>query len=619
MRCLLPAQDQPGWLQQLLHGAPARAPSPDLPEGSQDQDAVSSLMRSPLSAALMPLVAAAGAGQPLLPHMLAGAAWHRLAAVMRAEEGASGGGAPWLLLPLMLAPAVVAAHEAADVGNRLMHAASLLSQAAVLGGSAQAAHCAAGAAGSLLLLSICEGQATQLQQQQQRRRQAASDAATQEEEDMRRALAMSKREHEEQQAGAAEDAELQRVLQLSLLEAGGGSAAAAEATAAEAEPAVEPGGQGAQAPTAGQQEAEQPAPELPLVEVRGCWSLSCDQHVALMQHALLPLAASKSSLPSGASLQPDQCLAELASAAQHSGSDAGFYKWRAPALAELKEAASTAAAFAAAAPPPPAAAAEEASSAAAASLVALLLPFVRPPVTLLTAEPLPFRSGDLPLDTEAALYVSVAPDSAEGGRQPQRPLRALHQTLTALLPGAEARRRAQHAAELGLGGSINAHVIKSQLSIAVQVRPGQLLLLSFLAVRPSAFKQRFTLLLQDACKQPSGGPLSSCLLRTLYACPTLHTCAEAMALSEGLLRFLAAPEQDGGPLGQGAASSAARQQPQRPESAASVRSGERRPWAFSVGSRSDRCSWHSRERLSHACQHYPFSLCRFLSMQSQLS
>ena len=63
--------------------------------------------------------------------------------------------------------------------------------------------------------------------------------------------------------------------------------------------------------------------------------------------------------------------------------------------------------------------------------------------------------------------------------------------------------------------------------------------------------------LQAACKQAAGAPLAACLLRLLYACPTLHASAAAMQLSEGLLCFLAAPEQDGGPLGRGAAASAA--------------------------------------------------------------
>lgn len=50
--------------------------------------------------------------------------------------------------------------------------------------------------------------------------------------------------------------------------------------------------------------------------------------------------------------------------------------------------------------------------------------------------------------------------------------------------------------------------------------------------------------------------MAGCLLRLLYACPALHACAEAVQLGEGLLRFLAAPQSEGGPLGQGAAASA---------------------------------------------------------------
>lgn len=64
-------------------------------------------------------------------------------------------------------------------------------------------------------------------------------------------------------------------------------------------------------------------------------------------------------------------------------------------------------------------------------------------------------------------------------------------------------------------------------------------------------------ILQAACKAREGLPLAACLLRLLYSCPALHRCAEAVLLAEGLLVFLAAPEQDGGPLGQGAAGAAA--------------------------------------------------------------
>lgn len=67
---------------------------------------------------------------------------------------------------------------------------------------------------------------------------------------------------------------------------------------------------------------------------------------------------------------------------------------------------------------------------------------------------------------------------------------------------------------------------------------------------------RFLPPMQAACKQPGADVLAACLLRLLYACPELHACAAAVQLSEGLLCFLASPEQDGGPLGQGAAAAA---------------------------------------------------------------
>lgn len=63
--------------------------------------------------------------------------------------------------------------------------------------------------------------------------------------------------------------------------------------------------------------------------------------------------------------------------------------------------------------------------------------------------------------------------------------------------------------------------------------------------------------MQDACKQPGSEALAACLLRLVYACPQLHASPAAVQLSEGVLRFMAAPEQDGGPLGQGEAAAAA--------------------------------------------------------------
>lgn len=478
-----PLQEQPDWLQQLVHGAQHRPPTP-LSEAGDVAD-VSSLMRSPLSSALLPLAAAAGGGQPLLPHLLAGADWRRLAACMHAEEAATGGGAPWLLLPLLLAPATAGLRGADDAGSRLVHAAALLSRAAVLAGTHQALVCAAGAAGPLLLLSVCQGakhhpgQAARAQQAQQAAAAVEQQAAVE-----------AQQQQEQEQVVIPEGFPMELLAdtvegqQLLLLQQQAQERQQLRASAAAVAQEAQPEGQhaaSAAAAAAVQQEAAAVAdgagPELPLVEVIACWSLTCDQHVALLQQALLPLAASHASLALAAHLQSEHCPAELVAAAasqQPGGSAGSLPEWHAPRLAELIEASGGAAAASAATTDAPEAAdagGHDATEAAAAGLAAVLMPLVRQPVTLLTSEALPFSTGELPLDTEAAVYVSVAPDSTGARRAPQRPLRALGATLSALLPGSEARRRAAERAEAAVGAP-DAHIIKAQLSRAVQVGAG---------------------------------------------------------------------------------------------------------------------------------------------------
>ena len=472
---LVPRQEQPDWLQALLHGAPVpqRAPTPADEAGSEAD--VPSLMRSPLSAALLPLAAAAGEGRPLLPPLLAGADWQRVAATLHAEEGAAAGAAPWLLLPLLLAPAAASLHGPDEAGSRLVHAAALLSRAAALAGSPQALACAAGAASPLLLLSVCQGAKHAAQQPGQSAAAAAAAAQA--------AAATAEAEAQEQVVVPedfpmdllADTVEGQQLMLLqqqaaerravaNLLDATAAGAPAAAAPPAAAAAAAEGGG----AAAAGQD----PGPELPLVEVSACWSLSLSQQVALLQQALLPLAASQASPGLAPCLQPEHCPPELAAAAsQQLGA---LLEWHAPRLAELLEASAAAAASLPAAAAP-AHGSGDAAEAAAAGLAAVLVPLVRPPATLLTREPLPFANGELPLDTQAALYVSLAPGSSSGGGQQgqRRPLRALGAQLSALLPGGEARRRAAERAAAALSGAPDAHLVKAQLSLAVQVGRGR--------------------------------------------------------------------------------------------------------------------------------------------------
>ena len=356
-------QDQPDWLRQLLHGAPAQAAAASFEDAAGDAEDVAALMRSPQSAALMPLVAAAGEQQPLLPHLMAAADWRQLATDMHAEQAAAGAGAPWLLLPILLGPASMAG----DVGGRLVHAASLLCRAAVLAGSPQAAQCAAGAVTPLLLCTLCQG--TKHEPGSQRPQRAAAQAAgtgaaaaaaqaeaqrAQQEQvvipegfplelladtvEEQQLLLLQQQERERQ--------ELQQLSQLHL-----NDDASQQQQPAGAAPAA---GAGAGEQQAGgeeqQQEQEQEQEQvLPLVEVQGCWSLTADQHAQLLQAALVPLGASQATLALAASLQLEHCPRDLASG-DPACADGGLVQWRQPGLADLLHAASAAAAAAPSAP-----------------------------------------------------------------------------------------------------------------------------------------------------------------------------------------------------------------------------------------------------------------------------
>jgi hypothetical protein len=406
---------------------------------------------------MLPLAAAAGQ-QPLLPHLLAAADWGRLAATISAEEEACSVPGSWLLLPLLLAPASVAG----SVGSRVVHAACLLSRGAVLAGSPQAAAAAAGAIGPLLLRSLCQGAAHRQQDAQQQPAHGAALVTGQPEQQLQQ------QQQQQQQMVIPEGFPLELLadtVEGQQLDAAAAAALAASDTEGQQQQQV-----GAQQPRQQEQQGQQQEQALLLVEVRASWSLTADQHVQLVQSALLPLAASQASLAAAASLQPDDCPANLATAGQP-GSSPALIEWRAPPLADLLQISILAASDAR-----PVSAGVTAPAATAAGVGALLLPLACLPATVLTSDSLAFANSELPLDTQSALFISSEDEGrpgssgAAGSGAQQRPLRTLQQTLTALLPGAEARRRAEQAQQAA--GSADAGVIKLQLLLAIQARSG---------------------------------------------------------------------------------------------------------------------------------------------------
>jgi hypothetical protein len=453
-------QERPAWLQHLLEGAP----SPQAAHGGaaaaadeEEGDSVAVLMRSPLSAAMLPLLERAAPHQPLLPHMLAAACWRRLAAAVHAEQAAAGSAAPWLLVPLLLAPDSLAG----EVGGRLVQAAALLSAGAALAESAAATQCAAGMVAPLLLCTLCQGtkHSAEAQAGQQRAEQAAVAAEAAAEAD-----AAAQRAQQEQVVVPegfplellADTVEGQQLLLLQQQEQEQRERLQ-QLHLQQQQPAQgQVGGGGGQAALDGAQ-----GRQLPLVEVQRCWSLTADQHAQLVHQALLPLAAGQASLDAAAQLQPHDCPRELAAAGRPGGEEA-LHQWRPPALPDLLQAAALAAATAGSGGD------GGGEPAGLAAIAALLAPLTNAPLTILTTERLSFANAELPLDTEAALFVSVGPGSGGGGSAAPggaAPRAGLHQTLAALLPGA--RRRAQQA--LLAPGAVDAALLRGQIRLAVEV------------------------------------------------------------------------------------------------------------------------------------------------------
>ena len=206
---------------------------------------------------------------------------------------------------------------------------------------------------------------------------------------------------------------------------------------------------------------------LPVVDVQASWSLSRAEHLALLQRCLLPLAQHVASSQLAARLTPEQCPPFE----QEGGA---IHAWVPLQLSALLDTATTAAA-ATALP-----ASDAASSGGGATpengvpvLAALVAAVAQAqPVTILTSEALPFGNCEVPLDTGAALYLSMG-SSAEGGAGAAGPgpqLARLRQQLVSLVPGSEARRRTTAGAAAQQDGSAGG--IMQDMQAALVVRGG---------------------------------------------------------------------------------------------------------------------------------------------------
>jgi hypothetical protein len=420
---------------------------------------------------------------PGLPAMLGVADWTHISDVITAP----GLPAPWLLLPLLLAPSMARG----DAAARVTHAARLLSRGAAAAGSALAAAAAAGAVRPLLGISLCHGFLAAAAVARAAPGAAAAPRALAHE-----ALHIPDDIPRELLEGTVE---LQQ-LQLQDEERRLAEEEAAEAAAAAA--AAGPPG----------------ARSLPVVEVVGCFRLTAAQHAELAEHALLPLAAQHASLQLASTLAADQCppFAEQPLDADPSAPSSAYggsllSTWRPPPLASLVSHVALPVRRATKRP-------DRSAEDQAAAVSALLRALVEQPVTVLVGEPLPFANAEVPWNNTAAVFFNPA------GRQPAAPaardgMRALRRRLAALLRGGGGRPAgADDAVAADPAAALNQAVACA-----------------------AALQNLLAALIEVGCHPPAAGPLAACLLRVVCASEAAQGMALATHLAENLLRHLATP------------------------------------------------------------------------------
>ena len=456
--------------------------------------------------------------------LLASANWtrieHRLLLSPTTTTAAAALPVPWLTLPLLLCPRTIQG----DVGQRVVHAASILSKAALLQGSSFAATVVAKAIRPLLALSICQGINLSLQVAGAPSSSRAAAGTTTNGDGTTTsggggdsaavaALAASLASHqlvdipadipEELLEGTVEleQYRLQKREQQLLIEAA--AVAAAE------------------------QQHQSPS-QTPVIEVSGCFRFTPVQHVVLIRDVLGPLAA-KHALLDGAFPSGEQCIAEVEPSSSSSSCFEGLQVWNG--------APSALAHFAAAASMPSSSSSsggggreniENGGDDVATLCLSLLYPLLHhQPLTILTKDALPFRNADLPWCIEsAATAVFIAAAGTAAAAQPQqhrgnRSMRALRRQLSTLLHRIGDTAEEASAAATDPNSALNATVVDGI---------GLMNLIAHV-VEDAAVHEEYS---QEK-------KLGACLLRCVMAAPSTHSSGIITLLAENIVRAMASP------------------------------------------------------------------------------
>jgi len=457
----------------------------------------------------------------------------------RSSGAANSGGygkVPWLVLPLLLAPQAIYG----EVGERLVHAAFVLSRAAEREGSATAARVVARTVRPLLAFSICQG--TQLSTNQQMLgppggggggggQEAVQEAAT------AAALAASIASHqlvdipsdipEELLEGTVELEQLR--LQREQIRIAQEEAATAAAD-------------GARAGTTTPSENAVPSTDsaASLIEVSGCFTFTPAQHVTLLRDVLGPLAARHAQQPLNIStIVAEQCSSGLKPPSENNNE--AVLLWDSPSLTAFKMARQIQEEQTNFKKD------EEGPAAVVAMLcVSLLQPLVQDPLTILTQDSLSYSNADLPWvmeNTSKAVFISNVPGSsgtAGGGAGQQhtgaprqqpggRSMRALRRQISSLL-----RRRDANTLS-SITGQDSSSLLNDPDVALNQAVTDALSLRNLMShvIEDAAVRAVYSVQHKKR--------LGACLLRCIILTPSVYHSVFVAHVAENILRGLATP------------------------------------------------------------------------------
>ncbi|KAL4539441.1 hypothetical protein Ndes2437B_g02183 [Nannochloris sp. 'desiccata'] len=491
-----------------------------------------------------------GEGLVEIIRLLAGADWHLIESILLLSFSSSSssssehvtssansgvyGKAPWLVLPLLLAPQSIYG----EVGERVVHAAYVLGRAAEKEGSATAARVVAKVVRPLLAFSICQGIQISTDQQMQvlggggggggRAVQEAATAA---------ALAASIASHqlvdipadipEELLEGTVELEQL-RLQREQIRIAQEEISAAAAAT-----------------PTPSQSVVPATGSAAPLIEVSGCFRFTPAQHVTLLRDVLGPLAAKHAQQPMNiSSIVAEQCTPGLEPPSENS--DEAVLIWDSPSLAaftttwQTEEEQHTSTKDQ-----------EEPAAVVAILCVSLLQPLVLDPLTILTQDQLSYSNADLPWvmeNTSKAVFISNVFGSSNinssgggggagqqhNGATRQRPggrsMRALRQQISSLL-----RRR---------DATTTCSYTNGQDSFSLMNDPD--MALNQAVTDALSLRNLMGHVIEDAAVRAVYSVqhekrLGACLLRCIILTPSVYHSVFVAHVAENILRGLASP------------------------------------------------------------------------------